>query len=120
MFLIEKRYFYYLFLIIIIILIFSCAEDFKGQVCIKNRCSYYIVDLKVGDTNFHTIEPYKTTSYKSFIPGSYKIKGIIDLNNDLFDDIEIDKTIQVNILRNYTIKIRNDNTSDSYVVIEEE
>ena len=117
---INKKYFYYLLIIISVIFFFSCSENTKGQICIKNRCSYNIVNLKVGDTNFHTVSPYDTTSYKSFIPGSYKLEGTIDLTNDLFEDIDFDKTVQVNVLKNYTVKIRNDTTSDSYIVIVED
>lgn len=117
---IKEKYFYFLFIIAIGILVISCAENFKSEVSVLNRSSYDIIDLKVGDTDFHTVKANTMPDSEFFTPGSYKIEGIIDLDNNAFKNIKFDKTFQINASRMYTIKIRNDNTDDAYIVITED
>lgn len=115
---IIKKYFCYIFLIIMGIFIISCTEDLNGQVCVKNYGGYDIINLRVGDTEYGTVKTGDTTSYKSFSPGSYKIKGVIDLDDH--DNIKFEKTFQVNVSRTYNIKIRNEKDEAAYIDIKEE
>ncbi len=115
---IKKKYFYYLFLIITGLFIFSCEENLRSEVYVKNRGGYDIINLKVGDTDFHTVKAGTTSSSEIFTPGSYRIKGIFDLPAG--EDIEFEKTFQVNVSKLYTIKIRDINSVDADIVITEE
>ena len=112
----TKKAIYFFILAIYLLLTLSCTDSVRSQVRIENDTDYTITDIDFADEDYSSLSSDKISSYKWVSPNSYRFKCVINAPTP----VKFKKTVQINILKIYTLKIKLDSDNDGKMVVIED